>query len=184
MSIYPIPEEQSKLPDKPFFHSEDFTLFDKWSIGIYLIMTIAIAIYFDSIKVDYAHFLIIFYAGGLQMSIYLILYLSLRNFKCYLVWFGFSIIHLAMYFVMKDDQRLLSVQGSPVPLLSNTIVLLLFFQLLRYVSLKTQHIELVSPSRASYQDFFHTRKVSPIDKTLFLAYFAVFGALVYVTLLQ
>ena len=117
------------------------------------------------------------------MFIYFILYLSLRNFKCYLVWLGFSIIHLAMYFVMKDDQQLLSVQGNPVLLFCNTIVLLLFFQLLRYISLKTQHMELVSPSRGSDQDYFNTRKVTPIDKTLFLAYFAAFGALIYFTLM-
>jgi hypothetical protein len=176
MSAYNFAKEQQ---NKTFFHSEELTLFDKWSISIYLIMTIVVAIYYDRIDVGYAHFLIILYAGGLQMFIYLILYISLRNFRCYLIWFGFSMIHLAMYFVMKDDKRLLSLQGSPVALLRNTFVLLLFFQVLRYISLKTQHIELVSPSKASYQDFFNTRKVTLIDKALFVAYCAVLGTLVY-----
>jgi hypothetical protein len=174
-----IPDSPPNNIDKPFIHSEELTLFDKWSIGIYLLMTILVATSYDLIDVGSAHIIILIYAWILQLCTYFFLYRSLRNFRCYLIWFGFSMVHLAMYFLMRNDQRLQSVQHSPVALLRNTFVLLLFFQVLRYISLKTQHMELVMISKTSNTDDLDHRNIMRIDRALFLAYFAAFGALAY-----
>jgi len=165
--------------NKPFFHSEELTLFDKWSIGIYLLMTIFVAVTYNRIDVDTAPIMIIIYVGILQLCAYFLLCGYLRNFRCYLVWFGFSMIHLVMYFVIKDDSRLQMAKANPAALLRNTFILLLFFQLLRYASFKMQHQELVVVSKTSKIDDFDHRKITIIDKTLFFAYFAAWGALVY-----
>lgn len=182
MSTSNFPENpQNHSQRKPFFYSEQFSLFDKWSTGIYLLLTVVVVMSYDRIQVSYAHMMILTYALMLQMFAYFFLYGNLRNFKCYLVWFGFSIIHLAMYFVMRDDRRLQSESGNPAALLRNTLILLLFFQLLRYISLKVQHLELVMPSKVGNIDDFDHRKITLTDRILFLAYAALCFALGYLS---
>lgn len=180
-----IPDNhQNNTFEKPFIYSEELTLFDKWSIGIYLLMTILVVISYNRIDVETFQMVIIIYAGILQLCTYFVLCGYLRNFRCYMIWFGFSMIHLAMYFVMKGDQRLQMVNGNPAALLRNTFILLLLFQLLRYVSLKTQHKELVMINKSSDIDDFDHRNITIVDKILFLAYIAAFGVLFYFSFLQ
>jgi hypothetical protein len=140
-------------------------------------MTIFVAVSYNRVDVDTAHIMILIYVGILQMFAYFFLSRSLRNLRSYLVWFGFSMIHLAMYFVMRTDPKLQMAKGNPAVLLRNTFILLLFFQLLRYISLKTQHMELVMVSKTSDTDDLDHRKITIIDKVLFLAYFAAWGTL-------
>ena len=184
MSIpnFPEGEPRSDALDKPFIYYKELTTANKWWIGIYLLFTIVVAAGYHRIDVEYAHMMIIAYGLVPQLFFYMILYGSLRNFRYYLVWLAFSVIHLAMYFAMKDDKRLNSIQGNPVALLGNTIVLLLVFQLLRWVSLKTQHMEPVAPNKGGNTDDFDHRKVTLIDTALFFTYFAAYGFLAYFSL--
>jgi hypothetical protein len=62
--------------------------------------------------------------------------------------------------------------------LRNTIILLLLFQVLRFLSLKVQQRELVAPSRGSWIDSFDERIVTVVDFALFFAYF---GLLLYLS---
>jgi hypothetical protein len=176
---FPEGEPRSDALDKPFIYYKELTTANKWWIGIYLLFTIVVAAGYNRIGVGYAHMMVIAYAITLQFFSYFFLYGALRNFRFYLIWFGFSMIHLGMYFVMKDDQRLNSVQGNPAELLRNTFVLLLVFQLLRFFSLKTQHKEFVAPNKSGIEDRVDHRKVTPIDTVLFFTYFAAYGFLTY-----
>ncbi|MBS1531495.1 MAG: hypothetical protein JSU01_14400 [Bacteroidetes bacterium] len=178
MSTNIADSEENNITAKPFIYYKKLSSFDKWSIGIYLVITIVVAYFYYHNDAGYAQFMIFIYAFILQLCLYLFMYGHLRNFRCYLIWFGFSIIHLAMYFVMKGDERLQMARGNPAVLLRNTFVLLLVFQLLRFISLKTQRMELVAPNKSSEDDFDH-RKITIIDKALFLAYMAVWGTLTY-----
>ncbi len=69
-----------------------------------------------------------------QLSIYF--YGALRNFKLYLIWCGFGILHIIMYFLFKGNHKLDMVNGNPSAGLLNTIILLLLFQVLRFLSIK------------------------------------------------
>lgn len=168
------------MEDKPFFHSEELSTANKWWIGLYLLFTVIVMLVYDRIDVHYAHMMIIVYALLPQLFFCLILYGSLRNFRFYLLWLGFGVMHYAMYFILKNDPKLQRIEGNPAILLTNTIVMLLFFQLMRYASIKIQHKEFVAPNKSlDEKDDFDHRKITATDRLLFLAYFAVYGVLVY-----
>ena len=60
--------------------------------------------------------------------------------------------------------------GNPSTGLVNTIVLLLLFQLLRYISLKMQHREFVAPANGGGPDLIENKKVTFADFTVFIIY--------------
>lgn len=61
--------------------------------------------------------------------------------------------------------------------LVNTIILLLLFQLLRYVSLKIQHREFVAPQKGGRTDLFEDKKVTFSDYIVFVIYVATWFGL-------
>jgi len=63
------------------------------------------------------------------------------------------------------------MRGHAAAGLKNTLILLLLFQLLRFISIKTQGKELVCPARVGRRDTFDNRLSSIIDGLLFLVYF-------------
>ena len=63
-----------------------------------------------------------------------------------------------------------NVRGHSATGLRNTILLLLLFQVLRFISVSTQGQELVCPSKGSRTDLFDERKVTFIDFFLFVVY--------------
>ena len=89
----------------------------------------------------------------------------------YLIWVGFALVHLYFYLQLKDVNSLQNFQGHAAQGLASTLILLVLFQVLRYISLKTQGQELVCPSR-SLTDFFDNRIITGIDFLLFIVYIA------------
>lgn len=84
-----------------------------------------------------------------------------------------------MYSLIKNDYALQMSQGNPSALLRNTLILLILFQLLRFISLKMQHQEFVCPPKGGGEDFFDKRNVTGVDRLVFVIYFVAFGALSY-----
>ena len=99
------------------------------------------------------------------------LYKSLRNLTVYSFWIVIGIIHLYIYFQLKDSQDLQNFNGPSAIGFRNTIIFLLFFQLLRYISLKIQGRELVCPAKFSTIDMHDRREVTQLDGILFFVYF-------------
>jgi hypothetical protein len=108
----------------------------------------------------------IFYGSGTQLLVYMFLYKSIRNLNCYLMWCFFGIIHLVLY-------AIISVGTAGV--LKNTIVLMVFIQMLRYLSLKWQYREFIMPERNLGSS--RKRKDSEIDFLLFVLYMVSFYGL-------
>jgi hypothetical protein len=112
------------------------------------------------------------YILGTHLFIYIFEYKSLRNMNVYLVWIFFSLIHLYIYWNVKDDVLLNYGNNHLSGAFRNTIFLLLFFQLLRYLSLKLQRKELVCPSRYSSYDAEDNRRVTFLDHIFLFIYIA------------
>lgn len=85
-----------------------------------------------------------------------------------------------LYYHLMDIGMFDNVSGYLVTGLRNTIILLLLYQVLRFISAKTQGIELVCPSRGSEKDLFDNRQVTGIDFILFFIYYITTFILLFI----
>lgn len=149
--------------------------FDKWdysTIIIYLLLTIFI--YERPEGIPYIREWVFGYSFMTSLLLYGLNYKSMRKFNVWLVWFGFSIIHLFMYNHLSDDISLKFLKGSAENGLQFTWILLLLFQLNRFVSLKLQNKEVVSLNTGGTTDMWDNRKITFLDGVLFFLYLGVF----------
>ncbi len=163
---------QKKPLKKTLFYFEPLNVWDKIAIWVYGIATF-VFICFDrwgaqSNKVEF----LITYALVPQLANYWINYRSLANFKSYLIWFGYSVIHVILYFFLLNDPYYKDARQ----ILLNTIVLMSLYQLLRLISIKLQRQELAMPTK-DYKDMFSNRAVTFLDFILFVIYSGSFMGL-------
>ncbi|TSJ40367.1 hypothetical protein FO440_11450 [Mucilaginibacter corticis] len=148
---------------KPFFYFEELSDGDKLLIGIYSFFTVALLFIwlFGSTELKWRS--TFFYEVIPQLAIIFGLYISIRNFKAYLIWMGFGLVHLLVFIYLTLSGQTLDYNGH-MGVGINTVLLLLLFQGLRYFSLKFQHREFVNPAKSySYtkpyaKDFFEKKK--------------------------
>ncbi|MGF7077011.1 hypothetical protein ABIC84_004975 [Mucilaginibacter sp. 3215] len=167
---------------KPFIYYEDLKQWEIASMVFYAVATFGVAFTYFFSNPETKQITIIMYIVLTQLLLYFFLYVSLRNFSSYLIWFGFSIVHLFLYLIFKRYPGPQMVRGNPSTGLVNTIILLLLFQLLRYVSLKIQHREFVAPAKGGGPDLFENKKVSFADFTIFIIYMASWFGLTMLSL--
>lgn len=163
---------------KPFIHYEPLKPWEITVIKIYAIITLCIASSSLILSAEGRQVAIIIYAGFTQLFSYVFLYVSLRNFKVYLIWFSFGVIHFILYLCFKADIELEMVNGNPSRLLINTLPLLLLFQLLRYFSMKAQRREFVVPAKGGGPDIIERKNVSGIDYLILLIYLGTWFGLI------
>lgn len=141
------------------------------TIVLYLFLSIGLLYYFGNATNNKTQRdILLGYAFGTQFFLYFFNYKSLRNLTVYTFWVAIGIIHLYIYIQLKDNQTLLNVRGHSATGLRNTLILLFLFQVLRFISAKTQGQELVCPSKGSRTDLFDERKVTFVDFILFITY--------------
>ncbi|MFH6957459.1 hypothetical protein ACHRV1_08635 [Flavobacterium aquidurense] len=148
---------------------------NKWNIitvCIYLLLSIFLWMYCLENKIDQKE--ILFYYGfGTQFFIYSFQYRELRNFNYFLIWIVIAIIQFCIYLAIKDSPELALVNGNAALGLRSTIITLLLFQFLRFLSLQIQHKELVAPARSSKTDLLDERKITIFDVICFIIFVAV-----------
>jgi len=152
------------------FNRDALRTYDKWSIRVYCIISLLFGLILvfgsdEAKKLD-----IVYYTIGTQFFLYFFNYKSLRNLKVFGFWALMSILHLGLYFILRDDPLLMLAQVHAAIGLRNTIILLMLFQLLRFVSLAVQNEELVCPSKGSNADLLDNREATFIDGICLVIY--------------
>jgi hypothetical protein len=163
---------------KPFIYFDKLTKWNIVVIAIYFIFTLFVIFNYTLGEVN-AGDILIFYALLPHLVGYFFMYKALRNFTMYSICFGFAIVHVFLYFLFRGSPKLQMVKGDPSPLLLNSIVLIVLFQVLRYLSIKMQKREFVVPAKGGGKDLFDNIELSGTDYLLFVIYWASFGGLVY-----
>jgi len=79
-----------------------------------------------------------------QLGAFVFMFTLLRNFTFYLIWIGFAVLHFVMYYLFSSNHKF-EIERANTFL--NTIILLVVFQMLRYLSLKIQKREFRVPQR-------------------------------------
>lgn len=162
---------------KPLFYFEPLSTWDLITVWGYGVVTVIFIIYnfwdLGSNKVGS----LIFYVLPPQTFNYLLNYTSLRNLKSFLIWCGFGLIHIGLFFLLKNDP----VYDRARNLLLNTILLLFLYQLLRIANRKSRNRELAMPSK-DFKDLFDNGDVMFWDFIFFLIYWGSFGSLTLLAL--
>jgi hypothetical protein len=148
---------------QPIFYFEKLRLWDKVTIVLYLLLSAGMIIYYLQKPVPERGDFPWSYAFLTQLCLYIFNYKSLRNMTVYCIWIGIGIGHIGMYLYLRD------LSGDAPKELRNTVILLLLFQVLRFISARTQGQELVCPGKYG-TDLFEERKVTLIDYILFVLY--------------
>lgn len=159
-------------PSHPFFRTSPLDRWDKSTIAVYTVLTICVC-YLLYIHPPYdIKTLISFYGFATPLFLYLFNYRSLRNLYVFMFWCGVCILHLYLYFQFKDDDLFNYGRSTALLPLRNTLILLVLFQLLRWLSRTITGLELVGLSK-SRTDVWNERKPNTIDVLCFIAFFAV-----------
>lgn len=157
--------------NQPIYYFAGLKAFDKWSIGLYLLLTLILVYFFETTHDNGLRNSIVFgYAFLTQFGLYVFCYRSLRNLTVFLIWLFIGLFHLYLYFILKGDQTLQLFRGHSATPLKNTVWLLILFQVLRFLSAKLQGQELVAPSKGGTTDLFDERRVNWLDFTFFFIY--------------
>jgi len=159
----------------PFFYFKPLGQWDKIFIYSYLIFSVVFLIVNLSDDNSAKTSILTIYVILMQLNIYLLGYKSLRNLTSYLVWLSFGIFHLLLYFQLKNDHSYSSFIGSYAYFLPNSIILLILFQILRFISIKINNVEFVAPARGGA--LFDNVKVSFLDYVLLLIYMGSWATL-------
>jgi len=165
-----------------FFYFKELTNFDQFAVFAYAILTIIMLLVMFLGRNDAKLFAMIMCAVVPQLSIYLFLYASLRNMTSYVIWFGFGLLHVVLYFLFKYASILPSEDRDGSIIFLNTIILLWLFQILRYLSFKMQKREFVSPAKAHPKDLFDERSATGTDYFIFVVYWGTFMGLTFLAL--
>jgi hypothetical protein len=155
---------------KPFIYYDSLNPWESVCMLLYAIATIGVILTIVFAKPEAKQVTIIMYIVLSQLGMYFGLYTSLRNFTAYSLWFGFGIVHLILFFCFRGNPTIEMYRGNPTIGLLNTIVLLLLFQFLRYLSLKIQHREFVAPAKGGGPDLFENKKLTFADFVIFVIY--------------
>lgn len=148
---------------------------DKIIFSFYIILTLVTFLFLLSGQNDTVEKWVLCYGYFTHLLFYLFLYVSLRNLKTFLIWIGFSLFHLFLYFHFYQTGTTVASQFSMMPL-RNTTILLVIFQLLRWTFLKIRKVNLVMPWRSG-KDLFEERVPEVLDFLWLLIYMVAFFVL-------
>ncbi|MGF7076363.1 hypothetical protein [Mucilaginibacter sp. R-33] len=158
---------------KPFIHYEELKYWEQVTIVIYTALTLVIVFSPFILGVSARQNSIVAYAISTQLFFYGFLYVSLRNFRSYLIWLCFGIIHFIVFLWFRYDVELGIGMANPSGALANTFPLLLLFQLLRMFSIKAQKREFGVPSKGARTDWIEGEKITGIDFLIFVIYMGI-----------
>lgn len=144
----------------------------------YVLLSIEFCFFLRLAKNETQNHYLYLYAFFTQLFIYGFFYKAMRNLKVYIFCLVIGILHICLYYLLKENASLISFHNNTIVTLRNTIILLIIFQLLRFISLRTQKQELVCPGKNN-KAVFNERNNTRIDLILFTIYIAATFLLMY-----
>lgn len=137
----------------------------------YVLLSIEFCLFLTHAKSETQNHSLYFYAFFTQLFLYGFFYKAMRNLKIYIFCLAIGMLHFCLYYLLKENASLISFHNNTIITLRNTVILLIIFQLLRFISLQTQKQELACPSSKN-KTVFHERYNTRIDTILLLIYLA------------
>ena len=138
---------------------------------VYVLLSVEFCYFLRFAKSETQNQSLYFYAVFTQLFLYHMFYKPMRNMNVYIYCIFIGILHLCLYQLLKENASIINFHNNKIISLRNTIILILIFQFLRFISLRTQKQELVSISK-NKRDLFDGRESTRIDFILYATYIA------------
>jgi len=160
---------------KQIYYFEKFKTWDLITIVSYIL--ISIIVYFNCTLQDFS--VLHMYAFVTQFFLITFNYKSLRNLSVYIIWVAIGVIHFIVYIKLVDLPDLVGKHDHSAKTLKNTLIILGYYQVVRFISARTQGQEWVCPGGSFRYDFFDNRKITIIDRVLAASYLGLFLILLF-----
>ena len=155
---------------KPLFYVDKVKAWEIIILIFYVLLSVEAYFFLRLANNETQNHCLYFYAFFTQLFLYGGFYKAMRNLKVYILFLIIGILHLFLYYLLKENAALIGLDNTKVIPLRNTVILLFLFQFLRYISLRTQKQELVSIRRYGKRDIFNERETTRIDSILYIIY--------------
>jgi len=155
------------------FNKEKLNVKNILILAIYIVFSFFLYIYFDVTKKPNIYILI-YYTFLTHFWLISFDYRALRKLNYYSIWLLLGIIHFVIYLKIKDNSAYTFVKGHAASGFRTTLILLLFFQFVRFLSFEVQVMDYVSPSKSGKMDMFNEREYTKWD---ILFSFVLFGVI-------
>lgn len=161
------------------FHFTKFRLWDAIYFILYVTVTILLWYYVFMESDERMRKVVLGYAVITQIQVYVLGYKSLRSALSWSLWLLVGVFHLLLYFGMKNDHFATMYGSNAATPLRNTLVMVVLFQVLRYVSFNIQRRDLICPARGG-RDMLGEVNTTKADLVLFAFYHIVlFGLMLF-----
>lgn len=143
-------------------NKEKLNVKNKLILAIYVIFSFFLYVYFGVTKkpdiyilMSYT-FLTHFWLIGFD-------YRALRKLNYFFFWLLIGMIHFVIYINIKDNSAYAFVKGHAANGFRTTLILLLIFQCIRFLSFEVQGMDYVSPPKSGKMDMFNEREYTNWD---------------------
>ncbi|HRG88581.1 MAG TPA: hypothetical protein PLW44_06135 [Chitinophagales bacterium] len=142
---------------------------DIWVMVIYLLISAILFLLYNNLtSLSSKSKVVFFYGYGTQFFLYMFQYKAMRKPVVYALWCIVGLGHLGIYLWVKQTAYFI----WEMTVFRNTIILLLLFQLLRWVSLRVQGMDLAA-GKIGKTDSFDGRRINLFDLLLTFIYLGV-----------
>lgn len=156
-------------PECKIIRYEKLNKWDYTTILIYFLISIFV-IFTAFYEYDNWKMIINIYSFSTPLFLYLLNYKSLRKIYVYIIWLFFSLLHLWIYFELKEKYNSNIEIEYYLKRLRYTSLFLVYFQIVRVIHIKIKNIELVAPSWGGSYDIYDMRKIKFLDYLFFVIF--------------
>jgi hypothetical protein len=170
-----ITNNQKKLQSmlEKLFKKEKLNVKNILILAIYTVFSFFLYIYFDVTKKPNIY-ITMYYTFLTHFWLISFDYRALRKLNYYSIWFVIGIIHFIIYLKIKDNSAYAFVKGHAADGFRTTLILLLFFQFVRFLSFEVQGMDYVFPPKSGKMDMYNEREYTKWD---ILFTFVLFGVM-------
>lgn len=158
----------ASLKTQPFFKAYPLTIWNKLTIISYILLSVRLWFYYHYETYPSPAYLFC-YIIGTQLVLMGFQYRAIRNLYMYLFWLVAGVGQATAAYAIKDVPLFQFAAGHVSVTMANTLVLVLLLQFLRYISLKLQKREFITPT-----DIYNERKARRVDYVCAFVYMVVY----------
>lgn len=131
-------------------------------IGLYCMCSFFIYVYFSVTK-NPQNTILLYYTFLTHFYLIIFDYRALRKLNYFCIWIIIALIHFVIYLNIKSNDTYAFINGHAASGFRATLLVLISFQIIRYISFEAQGMDFVIASRSGKMDDYNEREFTSLD---------------------